>query len=377
MGLEGGRKDWCTCIPWSLILTKSFQAITGFKLRSFVLLSADSIGIANLDQESLDVYIINMEAKSITLLQRLFLPRVMGDEDDTPWTYDSALLRSHPNPQHPLQPQSSNPISQQAHLPFITDESDGIIACTFHSASALSSFTLITHRSSLLRIYNKDVPPRETMRNGIRERERLVPWSDWGPDNVRWIDVECSMRWICYVHGHRLAVLEQRPKRNDGISELTSDEEEKNMRRRLWPLIRRRIARRLVKQSDDEVDLLIPEEEEYFGVGDPQAFYALRVFDFNPNHVRKAEIDEVTEGMPGIPLMNRVGRGNLLVKEATIAKGRIQTQLPYLDTTVKLRKIGLGDRRRKIEGVMMNGECIVIMMADRESRTDGVEVLNV
>jgi hypothetical protein len=65
------------------------------------------------------------------------------------------------------------------------------------------------------------------------------------------------------------------------------------------------------------------------------------------------------------------------VKEATIAKGRIQTQLPYLDTTVKLRKIGLGDRRRKIEGVMMNGECIVIMMADRESRTDGVEVLNV
>ena len=184
------------------------------------------------------------------------------------------------------------------------------------------------------------------------------------------------MRWICYVHGHRLAVLEQRPKINDGRSELTSDEEEKNTRRRLWPLVKRRLARRLGKQSDDEVDLL-PEEEEYLSVRDPQAFYALRVFDFNPNHVRKAEIDEITEGLPGTLLMKRVGRGNLLVKEPTIAKGKIQTRLPYLDTTVKLRKIGRGDRGRRIEGVMMNGECIVIMMADRLSRTDGVEVLNV
>jgi hypothetical protein len=339
-------------------------------MRSFALLSADSIGIANLKQESLDVYTINIEAKSVTLSQRLLLPRVMGDEDNRPWTYDNALLRSHPNPHHPLQPQSSNIISQQVHLPFITDESDGIIACTFHSATALSSFTLVTHRSSLLRIYNKDVPSVETIRNGI-------PWSDWGPEHVRWIDVECSMRWICYVHGHRLAVLELRPKINDGRPELTSDEEEKNTRRRIWPLIKRRLARRLGKQPDDDDVDLPPEEEEYFSVRDSQAFYALRVFDFNPNHIRKAEIDEVTECLPGTSLMKRVGRGSLLVKEPTIAKGKIQTRLPYLDTTVKLRKIGLGDRGRRIEGVMMNGECIAIMMADRLSRTDGVEVLNV
>lgn len=275
----------------------------------------------------------------------------------------------------------------------MTDESDGIIACTFHSATILNSFTLIMHRSALLRLYNEELPPRETTRNGIRERERLVPWSDWGPDNVRWLDVECSMRWICYVHGHRLAVLEHRPRRSDGRFEASSEEEEKMSREKLWPLIKKRLAQRLGRQSDDDLDLL-PEEEEYFNIDDNQTFYTLRVFDFNPNHVRRAEVDEtIAECLPAAPLLSRVNRGKLLVKEPTVMKGKIQTRLPYLDTTIKLRKVGLGPRRRRIEGVMMNAECVVIMMvcyirlvdstlisslqADRQFRTDGVEVLNV
>lgn len=319
-------------------------------MRSFSMLSPDSLVVANLDQEALDVYKLDMEGKMFHNFHRLQLPRVSGDEDPTIWTYDHALLRSHPNPRHPSQSDTyPNNANRQTNLPFITDDEDGIIACTFHSATAQSSFTLVTHRTALLRIYNPEQPPRDLIRNGIKEKVRLVPWSDWGPANVRWMDVECSMRWICYVHGHRLVVLEQRVRSEENEDKedlnITSDEE---------------FTHRTEEWRDDRAFLMRLFESE-----DNAAFYALRVFDFNPRAVRKASLDKSTKTMPPQTRQkDRIGKGPLLVTDMTLTNRKIITRLPYMDTTVKLRKVGLGEKkkRKRIEGVMMNGDCVIVMM---------------
>jgi hypothetical protein len=46
-----------------------------------------------------------------------------------------------------------------------------------------------------------------------------IPWSEWGPQRTRWIAGVPSARWICWVHGHRLAEIEEweAPRRGRGL----------------------------------------------------------------------------------------------------------------------------------------------------------------
>jgi hypothetical protein len=339
-----------------------------------VLLTPTSLVVANLDREALDVYEIDIINKSLNLLQRLMLPKVTEDEGERPWVYEDALLRSHPNPPSLRKTQTPpGPVSVHTELPFATDETDGIIVCTFQSGT--SSFTLITHRSSLIHPYNTDIPPQTTPEGQVF---RFIRWSDWGPSNCRSIKAQNSMHWICYVHGHRFATLEPRTIKHDGRSRTVYDSEEEDdpFVKKALSAVRRQIDRMLKRNeksttSDEGLDLVPPEEDEVSAEEDDAhsvltpgttGFYALRVFDFNPRNILTAKANGIPTIKPDSLSKERVNKGQLLVEDPSLLRDRIPTTLPYLETTVRLRDIGLEGKRRKVEGVMMNGECVIFMM---------------
>jgi hypothetical protein len=320
-----------------------------------------------MEQEALDVYEIDVTNKSLNLLQRLLLPKVTRDEG----AFQDALLRSHPNPPSLRTTQTPpGPVSVHTELPFATDETDGIIVCTFWSG--VSTFSLIIHRSSLVHPYNTDIPPRTTPEG---QAFRLVPWSDWGPSNCRSLKAQNSMHWICYVHGHRFATLELRTKKHEEREGTVHDpkEEDNPFVKKALSAIRRRINRTLkrkekAKTLDQALDLVPPEEEDS-EEEDAQGtfipgitrFYALRIFDFNPRNIRTAKANGIPTIQPDSPSKERVNSGQLLVEEPSLLQDVIPTALPYLETTVRLKDIGLDGKKKRVEGVMMNGECVIFM----------------
>jgi hypothetical protein len=97
--------------------------------------------------------------------------------------------------------------------------------------------------------------------------------------------------------------------------------------------------------------------------GEDTAYRYLRVFDFNPRAVRRALIEgKLPVGKPNTSGKKRALQGQMIVKDPSILQETIETNLPYLETTVRLRDIGFAGKRRQIEGVMMDAESIMIMM---------------
>ncbi|KIM28850.1 hypothetical protein M408DRAFT_329282 [Serendipita vermifera MAFF 305830] len=359
--------------------------VTGSKQKSFVLVSPTSLVVANLDQDTLDVYDIDRDVNTLTLVQRLLLPSVKGAEGSMTWTYDDALLRSHPMPLPQDCPAASrSTLAPHTELPFTTDEEDGIVACTFYCHSIGNSFTLVVHRSSLRRVYNEDTEPRIITRAGKVIQERLIPWSDWGPGNTRWINTEPSQRWICYVHGHRLAVLEQKGGRLDDLltdismlSEPSDDDDDDPVQQRRSTLIRDHLERIRDGKSSTDFSYMPPEDEEIIMDDDSSGYHYLRVFDFNPRAVRRiASIGTIPTADPKATCKTRARKGQMLVTESS-AFQRYVTSLPYLETTVRLQDLELGGKRNQIEGVMMNAESIMIMMSHSFGAQQGVDILTV
>lgn len=347
----------------------NLQQIAGSKLLSFVLLSESVIAIANLDQETIDTYSIDTDPSSLVLLQRFVLPRLTGDEDERPWSYDEALLRAYPNPS-PSNIKSAPSKVPPTKLTFATDDDDGIIACTFESHSRPKGFTFVVHRSALLRVYDEDTPPLVTFRKGVRGLEKFVPWSEWGSQYTRWLDVECSLRWICYVHGHRLAVLEKKRKKFDGNGTYYYDEDDPEAKAKYE---RFRDFIQAAKQTSSPVMHLTEDQRlQVFDISPDENYAYLRVFNFNPTEVKRAIAEgSATIGQAGTDPEERCDKGQVLVLGEGYCMGRIETSLPYLETTVRLREIGYAGRRGHIEGVMMNGESIIMMMvSDILMKTD-------
>jgi hypothetical protein len=332
-------------------------------LKYFVLLTPASLVVANLEPEALDVYEIDVTNKSLNLLQRLLLPKITGDEA----VYQHALLRSHPSPLSLRTTQTPpGPVSVHTQLPFTTDETDGIIVCTFWSG--MSTFNLVTHRSSLLHPYDMDAPLQTTAHG---QSFRLIPWSDWGPSNCRSLRLLNPLNWICYVHGHRFATLELRIIKAEERSRPVDDHKQKNgpLVKKALSAIRRRINRTLkrkekTKTSDEALDLVPPEEEDSEGedlTPGTTGFYALKVFDFNPRNIRTAKANGIPTIQPDALSKERVNSGQLLVEEPSLLQDVIPTALPYLETTVRLKDIGLDRKKKRVEGVMMNGECVIFV----------------
>jgi hypothetical protein len=225
------------------------------------------------------------------------------------------------------------------------------------------------------------------------------------------LDVECSLRWICYVHGHRLAVLEKKKKKFEFHSkdlfgkggDKDKDEIKVDHLENLgvdmdfyfhdgdeletkynFELFREWMIR--AKESDTfppDAMMSLTQDEllQWFDINPDGSFAYLRVFNFNPLDVKRAIIDEsgsestgsaveatingerkAIRGSPGMDPEERCGKGQILVLDESIRQDRIKTSLPYLETTVRLRDIGFAERRQHIEGVMMNAECIIMMM---------------
>jgi hypothetical protein len=337
-------------------------------LRCCVLLTSTSLVVANLDQEALDVYEIDVTNKSLNFVQKLLLPKVTGDGS----IYLDALLRSHPNPlSHRTTQTPLGPAAAHTQLPFTTDETDGIIVCTFQTGKF--TFTLITHRSSLIHPYNMDASPRTTDQGHVF---RLVPWSDWGPSNCRLLKAQNSKIWIFYVHGHRFVTLEPRTIEHEKHPRFIHDLEREDTPfvKKALSAIRQRIDRVIRRKetattSDDGLGL-VPEEdseEEELTPGSTW-FYALRVFDFNPRNIRTATASGIPTIKPDALSKERVKKGQLLVEEPSLLRflsDRMPTALPYLETTVRLKDIGLDGKNKIIGGVMMNGECVIFMTVRR------------
>jgi hypothetical protein len=281
------------------------------------------------------------------------------------WTYDEALLRSHPTPL----PEHGSPATLQPHteLAFTTDTTDGIVSCNFYCRSIGSSFTLVVHRSALRRKYNSVVAAHQRPGSPVEPQEPSVPWSEWGPENTRWVNAEPSQRWICYVHGHKLAVLEAKPDQGDGRTSATpydSDSDDEQTHQRRLALIKAHLAHIRLGGSSLDYSHLSPADQALFMSDDEDGGYQyLRVFDFNPRGVRRALVEgKLPVGKPDTTCTMRVVQGQMLVKDPSVLQERIFTNLPYLETTVRLRDVGLAGKRRQIEGVMMNAEAIMIMM---------------
>lgn len=47
-----------------------------------------------------------------------------------------------------------------------------------------------------------------------------VPWSEWGPQNTRWFEMEMLSSWICYTYGSRFIYLESEPESGNVIVHL-------------------------------------------------------------------------------------------------------------------------------------------------------------
>jgi hypothetical protein len=282
------------------------------------------------------------------------------------WTYDEALLRSHPTPL-PERGSSATSSMLQPHteLAFTTDTADGIVSCNFYCRSIGSSFTLVVHRGALRRKYNSVVATQKPG-SPVEPQGPSVPWPEWGPENTRWVNAEPSQRWICYVHGHKLAVLEAKPNQGDGRSSATpydSDEDDEQAHQRRVALIKAHLSHIRLGGSSSDYSHLSPADQALLVSDEETGYQYLRVFDFNPRGVRRALVEgKLPVGKPDTACKIRVVQGQMLVKDPSVLQEKIFTNLPYLETTVRLRDIGLAGKRRQIEGVMMNAETIMIMM---------------
>ena len=312
----------------------------------------------------LDIYDIDHTAMAMTLVQSLCLPSVKGEEGGATWTYDDALLRCHPTPLPSTDSAaSSSTLRPHTNLPFTTDEEDGIVSCTFYCHSIGTSFTLVVHRSALRHPYNEHIEPRVMLHAGQQVKRKLIAWSEWGNENTRWINAEPSQRWICYVHGHRLAVLERKNRLFDGrTSQYDSDDENDPIREKRLTLIQRHLERIKLGASSTDFSYMSAEEEDLFMSDDAPGYHYLRVFDFNPRLIRrKAAEGKIRIEDPEATCEARARRGQTLVINPSLFQTYV-TSLPYLETTVRLRDLRLGTKRENIEGVMMNAESIMIMM---------------
>ncbi|KAG9054943.1 hypothetical protein FS842_003720 [Serendipita sp. 407] len=352
-------------VIWNWQTGENVGQVAARRMKSIVLLSPFAMVVANLDQESLDIYEINVSDKEVILLRRLLLPRVSTDDDLGPFMYEEALLRAYPSPRYPAS--SQNPYGKDVHptdYPFTTEESDGIVACVFHT-SGPSHYSLFAHRSALLHPYGDPD-------SNHRSVAPLIPWSEWGPDNVRWLDIECSMYWICYVHGHRVAVLE---KRQDTSSGNVSKDEDPLLYRQIQ--LRQEIGQRMIEDNSVGAILseLSEEEQSLFAMDLDSRFFSLRVLDFNPRAIRRLKTDaNISSISPTTPIRERAGRGQLLVTEPSKMNDIVETRLPYLETTVRLHDLEFIDPWRRVHGVMINGECLILLLSAHESESSGVYV---
>ena len=312
-----------------------------------------------------------------------------------------------------------------------------------------SDFTLVTHRSALInprgwseaelsrviedakeRPFWSDMGSGEPVGVGRLFEEIFgspnldkiqVPWREWGPKHTRWIDGVRSTRWICWVHGHRLAEIEEwepprRPLRR-GLAQLDGIDESSLAEQRAKRVITKAIRVFKDKEtheaspSTDGVSTtsltgtvtMDMEEDEWEDVEDdswdafiepnispfldtmieedqaellealrkvyecPPANPALylRVWDFNPRTVRRA-LGEGTEW--SLPVVSdthptpdvAVTRGPVVVVErgGKPVKDEPGTCLPYILSTVKL---DVPVDRSKKRGVVLDGEHIILV----------------
>ena len=187
----------------------------------------------------------------LRLLHRLVLPaqKPRTRTEDGRWAYGDINARLHPPPSssvlHRPKYPSSHPGSTT--LPFETDPDEGIVVYSMRllhpralqTRTNESDFTLVVHRSALINprgwseaelsrtIENtEELPlwsgmkagsPMDEEAEGQYEEgvesfhldELSIPWNEWGPKHTRWIDGVRSARWICWVHGHRFAEIEE------------------------------------------------------------------------------------------------------------------------------------------------------------------------
>ena len=376
------------------------KQLSGAKRKSFVLVSPLCLVVANLDGKTLDIYDIDEDTGALVLFQRLELPYTGWELNGRLWTYDEALLRSHPTPL-PEQgsPATCSTLRPHTELPFTTDESDGIISCTFYCHSVGSSFTLVVHRSALRRKYKTEGETPKVPGSLPQTEEPLVPWLEWGPENTRWINTEPSPRWICYVHGHRMCVLESKSEQYDGRSSALlydSDDDDEGTHARRLELIQKHLAHIKQGGSSGDYSHMSAADQTLFMSDEQSRYHYLRVFDFNPRGIRRALAEgKLAIERPDATGKKRASQGQILVKGPSVFCENIETRLPYLETTIRLRDVGLAGKRTNIEGVMMNAESIMIMLVSdpflsvyeklclsphlqsHSSWSDGVEVLTV
>lgn len=343
-----------------------------------------------------------------------------------------------------------------ATLPFETDAEDGIVVYSMgllRTRIGTPDFTLVVHRSALVNprgwsdavlsraIENaearplwSDVQSREPVEGGGGPpdlSEIAVPWREWGPKHTRWIDGVRSARWICWVHGHRLAEIEEweprrwplrrSPAQPDGTDEANlADQRAKKVIERAIRAYKDKQAREASPGADDPASLTdtvlrgdgmsmgedveddswdayiepnispfldaMAEEEQAellealrkvyeFPPANPAHY--LRVWDFNPRAVRRALGEDTEWSLPVAQDMYptpdvAVSRGPVVVVErgrgGEPVEGEPGTCLPYILTTVKL---DVPVDRSKKRGVVLDGEHVILV----EVRTHSLRYL--
>jgi hypothetical protein len=194
------------------------------------------------------------------------LPAQKPGGEEGRWAYGDINARLHPPPSSssvPHRPKYPSSFPGNTALPFETDTDEGIVVYSMrllHTRANVSDFTLVVHRSALINprgwsdaelsraIENAEgLPPWSGMTTGnpleqegvgrsyqaldglFNLGEFSVPWKEWGPKHTRWIDGVRSARWICWVHGHRFAEIEEwepprRPSRRGPVQPDGTDE---------------------------------------------------------------------------------------------------------------------------------------------------------
>jgi hypothetical protein len=327
----------------------------------------------------------------LRVLHRLMLPVQEPGPGGLQWKYDDIHARLHPLPSssvpHRAKYSSAHPGS--AMLPFETDAEDGIVVYSLRLVNTGTDqrmdFTLVVHRSALINprgwssvelshaIENADERPlwsdmkaRTSAKEVIGGQYKMlfdlfdfrkvhVPWREWGPKHTRWIDGVRNARWICWVHGHRLAEIEERepPRRASRRSHAQSSNESRGAYQRAEKMV-------------DRVARVFQRKYEALTPPDDPALY-LRVWDFNPRAVRRALGTGVEWSLPaGSDARPSPGvaveHGPTVVVERGAKPGPVDgapgTCLPYILTTVKLDVAA--DRSTK-RGVVMDGEHVILV----------------
>ena len=356
------------------------------------------------------------------------------ETEEQTWTYADISARLHPPPSSSVlhRPKYSNlHPGGAATLPFETDPEDGIVVYSMRLLhTGTPDFTLVVHRSALInprgwseaelsraienakaRPFWSDMKLRKPVKGGVELLELntvSLPWKEWGPKHTRWIDGVRSARWICWVHGHRLAEIEEwEPQLTE--EQNLEEQRAKKMIKRAIRAYKRKQARAASPGTDsapspagavlrgevistgeddwedaedDSWDASIEpnlssaldamEEEEqaelmealakvYISLPANPAYY-LRVWDFNPRSVRRAL---GKWSLPVAPDMSptpdvAVTRGSVVVVErgGKPVEDEPGTCLPYTLTTVKL---DVPVDRSKKRGVVLDGEHIIIV----------------